>query len=118
VSHITGVRSKTGVEAEGWFVGCSLTSRQMIELPEPFVLKRIAQAARKAAELGARIVGLGAFTAVVGDGGITVSRLVDVPITTGNSYTVATALQGLEWAARSMGRDLRDSEVAILGATG
>ena len=22
VSHITGVRSATGVEAEGWFVGC------------------------------------------------------------------------------------------------
>lgn len=118
VSHITGVRSRLGPEAEGWFVGCSLTSRQILTLPEPFVIGRIAQAARKAAELGARIVGLGAFTAVVADGGISVARQVDVPITTGNSYTVATALRGLERACDAMGIALPEATVAVLGATG
>lgn len=118
VSHITGVRSALGTEAEGWFVACSLTSRQLLELPEAFVIQRIAAAARKAAELGARIVGLGAFTAVVGDGGKSVARQVDVPITTGNSYTVATALQGLEKASAAMGLPLEEANVAVLGATG
>lgn len=32
VSHITGVKSDYA-EAEGWFVGCPLTARQMLELP-------------------------------------------------------------------------------------
>ena len=27
VSHITGIKSKTGVEAEGWFIGCTLGPR-------------------------------------------------------------------------------------------
>lgn len=118
VSHITGIRSATGVEAEGWFVGCTLTSRQMLTLPQHFVYKRIIQAAQKAAELGAKVVGLGAFTSVVGDGGITVAKYAGVPITTGNSYTVATALQGLEKAAEAMGVDLTRAQVAVLGATG
>lgn len=118
VSHITGVKSVLGPEAEGWFVACTLTSRQILSLPEPFVIRRIAQAARKAAELGARIVGLGAFTAVVADGGISVAKQVDVPITTGNSYTVATALRGLERACAAMGINLSEADVAVLGATG
>lgn len=118
VSHITGIRSAAGPEAEGWFVACSLTSRQIVQLPEPFVVARIAAAARKAAELGARVVGLGAFTAVVGDGGKAVAQQVDVPITTGNSYTVATALQGLVKAADFMGIELGGATVAVLGATG
>ena len=33
VSHITGVRSPYA-EAEGWFVGCPLTAKQMLTLPE------------------------------------------------------------------------------------
>ena len=37
VSHITGVRSEHA-EAEGWFVGIPLTARQMVELPEEFVM--------------------------------------------------------------------------------
>ena len=43
---------------------------------------------QKAEKLGAKIVGLGAFTAVVGDAGITVARNLNIPVTTGNSYTV------------------------------
>ena len=29
ISHITGVHSTTGEEAEGWFIGCPLTPRQL-----------------------------------------------------------------------------------------
>ena len=118
VSHITGVRSPQGTEAEGWFVGCLLTSRQMLELPLPIVLDKIIKAARKAKELGASIVGLGAFTAVVGDAGLTVAQNVDIAVTTGNSYTVATALQGIRYAADTMEMSLENASVAVLGATG
>ncbi|HLJ57732.1 MAG TPA: shikimate dehydrogenase, partial [Chthonomonadaceae bacterium] len=33
VAEITGIRSLTGEEAHGWFIGCPLTPRQMLSLP-------------------------------------------------------------------------------------
>lgn len=116
-SHITGIESPYNT-AEGWFVACPLTSQQMVSLPVDFVLKKIIAACRRAEKLGARIVGLGAFTAVVGDAGISVARAVDIGVTTGNAYTVATALEGAYAAADIMGHDPARSEFAVLGATG
>ena len=117
VSHITGVQSAYA-EAEGWFVGCPLTAKQMMELPEEFVIDRIVETGKVAEELGAKILGLGAFTSIVGDAGITIAERLNIAVTSGNSYTVATALEGTREAARLMGKDLRDAEVAIVGASG
>ncbi|HHV93620.1 MAG TPA: shikimate dehydrogenase [Firmicutes bacterium] len=117
-SHITGVRSLQGTEAEGWFIGCLLTAKQMMELPEEEVLDKIIKAARKAEQLGAGIVGLGAFTAVVGDAGVTVADNVGIAVTTGNSYTVATALEGIHYAAGLMEVSVENASVTVLGATG
>jgi len=118
VSDITGVRSKTGAEARGWFVGCPLTPRQFVELPQDFVLRKIIRAAQVAQEVGAKVVGLGAMTAVVGDAGVTVAKNVDIAVTTGNSYTVWTAVEGAKRAAALMGTDLSQAQVAVMGATG
>lgn len=118
VSHITGVKSVTGKEAEGWFTACTLTTEQMATLPKEFVIKRIIDAVNLASERGAKIVGLGAYTAVVGDAGITIAKNTDVPVTTGNTYTVATALLGLDWAAKKMGTHLKNSKVGVFGAYG
>ena len=117
VSHITGVKSPYA-EAEGWFVGCPLTAKQMMELPEEFVIDRIVETGKVAEELGAKILGLGAFTSIVGDAGITIAERLNIAVTSGNSYTVATALEGTREAARLMGKDLRNAEVAIIGASG
>ncbi len=118
ISHITGIVSPTGAEAEGWFVGCPLTPRQMLSLPIDLVWEKIVKAGRLAQELGAKIVGLGAFTAVVGDGGTTVANHLDIAVTTGNSYTVATAIEGALNAARLMGIDPPVSKAAVVGAAG
>lgn len=117
-SRITGIKSLTGAEAEGWFVGCTLTARQMLGLNQGFVMRKIIAAARKAEQLGAGIVGLGAFTSVVGDAGVTVSKHVSIGVTTGNSYTAGAGIQALEIAAVKMGIDVRDCRVAVIGATG
>lgn len=117
VSHVTGVRSPYNT-AEGWFVATLLTSRQMVSLPEPLVLDRIVAAGRLAERQGAGIIGLGAFTAVVGDSGITVARRLEAGVTTGNSYTAATAIEGAWEAARLMDVDPAEAEVAVVGATG
>ncbi|GAB6099807.1 polysaccharide biosynthesis protein [Halanaerocella petrolearia] len=117
-SHITGVESKLGSKAEGWFISCPLTSQQMIELPTDKVIDRIVQAGKKAQELGVDIVGLGAFASIVGDKGITVAERLDIPVTTGNSYTVATALEGTKLAAEMAEIDIKESNILVLGATG
>ncbi|MGL5206857.1 MAG: NAD(P)H-binding protein [Acidaminococcaceae bacterium] len=117
ISHITGVRSPYA-EAEGWFIACPLTARQMVTLPEEYVTGKIIEACQLAQDLGAKIVGLGAFTSIVGDAGITIAKNVDIAVTSGNSYTVATALQGTREAVRLMGKDISTAHVAIIGATG
>ncbi|NMB40851.1 MAG: shikimate dehydrogenase [Firmicutes bacterium] len=117
ISRISGVSSPYG-NINGCFVGVFLTSQQMLELPLKIALHKIIAAGKKAARAGAKIVGLGAMAAVIGDAGITVARNLDIAVTTGNSYTVATALEGTKKAAHLMDIDIRKAEVAVLGATG
>lgn len=118
LSEIKGVRSPTGAETHGWFIGCPLTPKMMLELPLDFVYGRIIECCQIAADLGAKIIGLGAFTAVVGDGGETIARRSPIPVTTGNSLTVATAIEGAMEAARLMEIVPADATLAIVGATG
>jgi predicted amino acid dehydrogenase len=117
VSDITGVETPFS-RAEGWFVTCPLTARQMVGMPEKFVTGKIIQAGKVAEKLGAKIVGLGAFTSVVGDAGYTIAKNLNIAVTTGNSFTVATAVEGAREAARLMGHNLNNVHVVVLGATG
>ncbi len=119
VADVVGVCSRTGEEARGWFIACPLTPRQMLSLPIDFVWNKLEACGKIAQELGAGIMGLGAFTSVVGDGGITLAkRLPGLAITTGNSYTVATAIEGATTAGEMMGHHLPETCVAVVGATG
>lgn len=118
VSHITGIRSAAGTETEGWFVGCPLTARQLRDGDPARAIDKIVQGGRVAEKLGADIVGLGAFTSIVGDAGITVAERLDIAVTTGNSYTVATALEGAVKAAEMLGHAPASCTATILGATG
>jgi len=118
ISDITGVCSPVGKEIEGMFILCPLTSKQMLQLPLSFVQKKIIQAGKLAQKNGAKIVGLGAFTSVVGDAGVTIAKNLNIAVTSGNSFTVATALQGTKKAAELMEIDLKKAEVVIVGASG
>ncbi|MDN5364648.1 MAG: fatty aldehyde-rating acyl-ACP reductase [Eubacteriales bacterium] len=117
LSHITGIRSPHN-EVEGWFFVCPLTSARMLQLPPEKAQKKIIAAGKMAEKNGAKILGLGAFTSVVGDAGITVAKALNIPVTTGNSYTVATAVEALLKAAQLMGIDLHRAEVTVVGASG
>lgn len=119
ISEITGLRSaETGREVRGWFVAAPYTPQQMMRLPEARVYRKIVRTGELAEQLGARIVGLGAFTSVVGDAGLTIAERLDVPVTTGDAYTVAIAVQALLDAGRQMGIRTRDAHTAVVGATG
>ena len=118
-SHITGVKSPTGVEAEGWFVVVPVSASLMLKMSfREEILPRLIRAGRLAESLGAGIVGLGAFTKVVGDHGVSVAKALDIPVTTGNSYTTASAVDGALLAAERMGIAAREAEASVVGATG
>ncbi len=94
-SKVTGIKSPCGAEAEGWLITVGGTPKQMLAKAPEFTYRQLLQAAELAKSLGAQIMGLGAFTKIVGDAGVTVSRRADIPITTGNSLSAAGAI----WAA-------------------
>lgn len=123
-SRVKGVKSPTGMEAEGWLISVGGTPKQMLAHTPEFTYKRLLQAARMAKRLGAQIMGLGAFTKVVGDAGLTVSRQAEIPITTGNSYSASGALWAAADAVRRMGLikiekgRLLNARAMVMGATG
>ena len=106
-SHVTGIVSATGDEAEGWLITVGGTPKQMLAHPPEFTYSRLLEAAELSRRLGAQIMGLGAFTKVVGDAGVTVAKQAPLPVTTGNSYSAAGAL----WAAHEAVRRLGIAEV-------
>jgi len=119
ISEIEGITSEsTGKQIKGWFIACPFTPQRMLELPERTVYCKIIQTGRMAERLGANILGLGAFTSVIGDAGVTIAKALDVPVTTGDSYTVALAVQAIRDAAQLMDINIRDASVAVVGATG
>lgn len=118
ISQIEGVRSLTGHEVGGHFIACPYTPKRMMQLPEREVYRKLIQTGRLAERLEAKILGLGAFTSVVGDAGVTIAKALDVPVTTGDAYTVAIAAEAVIEAGRLMGIDARQATAAVVGATG
>ena len=90
----------------------------MLELPEQIVYRKIIQTGKMAERLGARILGLGAFTSVIGDAGVTIARSLDVPVTTGDAYTISIAVEAIREAARLMDIPVHNATAAVVGATG
>jgi pentatricopeptide repeat protein len=119
VSKIRGVRSKaTGQEIEGVLFTLGATPRELMRRDPAFAYRRLIKAARMAERMGARIMGLGAFTSVVGDAGITVAQKSDIGITSGNSLTVAATLEAAKRAVLLMGGRLDKGRAVVIGATG
>jgi predicted amino acid dehydrogenase len=119
ISEIEGIRSfATQKEIKGWFIACPYTPARMLELPERTVYRKIIQTGRMAEDLGAQMLGLGAFTSVVGDSGITIANALEVPVTTGDSYTIAIALEAIDEAAKLMDIAPQSATAAVVGATG
>jgi predicted amino acid dehydrogenase len=116
--------SPTGAEAEGWLITVGGTPKELMAHSPEFTYARLLQAAETAKKLGAQVMGLGAFTKVVGDAGVTVAKRAPLPITTGNSYSASGAL----WAAHDALLKLGVAEIGpdgritgkamVVGATG
>jgi len=119
LSEVKGIVSQeTGRELRGWLIACPFTPPTMMSLPVETVYRKIVACGGMAEQLGARILGLGAYTSVVGDAGKTIADRLALPVTTGDSYTVTIAVEAIRAAAVEMGIVMREAVVAVVGATG
>jgi predicted amino acid dehydrogenase len=112
------VESRTGQRAFGEFIAVPYTARELIEMPRDAALSEIRRGVELAQERGALIVGLGGFTSVATLGGLALKELGLGPLTTGNSYTVASARRGVRMACEQANLQLSRCCVAVIGATG
>ena len=115
--HMPAIRSKTGKVAEGWLIGVPYSGKHLVEMPRKQAVTYLAEAVDFARGLGARIVGLGAYTSVVSRGGADLLGR-GIAITSGNSYTIASAFDALMEGANLMGIDRLKAVGAVIGATG
>ena len=118
-ADIVGLKEPSGLKViEGVLIYCPLLPEQMIGTRDKIALKRTIEAVEVGKDLGAKIVGLGAYAAQIGRKGLLVADAVHVPITTGTSYTIAVALRGIELACNAVGAELQEMSVGIVGASG
>lgn len=93
---ITGIKSEaTGKEVEGDLFIIPSTPKMLLTNPVEKVYQSLVDLCYKAHERGSKIIGLGAYTKIVGDAGVTVNARSPIPLTTGNSLSSASTL----WAA-------------------
>jgi predicted amino acid dehydrogenase len=116
-SHVTGIKSPTGAEVEGWLITVGGTPKQLLAHSPEFTYAKLLAAADMAQRLGAQIMGLGAFTKVVGDAGVTVAKQAPLPVTTGNSYSASAALWAAHDALAQLGLVEVDPDGVMRGKT-
>ena len=93
------------------------TPKEILAHDPEFTYDKLLAAAEVARGLGAQVMGLGAFTKVVGDAGVTVARKASLPITTGNSYSASGALWAAHEAVDRLGLLERGDDGIIRGRT-
>ncbi len=123
-SRVIGVKSPTGVEAEGWLIALGETPDEMERHTPEFTKKKIMKAAEKAKKLGAQVMGVAMMPKGMYGTSLELGKSAALPITTGNSYTASTALWATADAVRQMGfSKLKKGKVLrakamVIGATG
>ena len=121
---IKGIKSeKTGKEVEGFIYAVPDTPKKLLEADTSTIYKKLVDLAYQAREDGANIIGLGAYTKIVGDAGVTVARRSPIPVTTGNSLSAASTLWAAKLAVEKIGLIKKEKgkwqgTAMIVGATG
>ncbi|OGW80418.1 MAG: hypothetical protein A3G33_02290 [Omnitrophica bacterium RIFCSPLOWO2_12_FULL_44_17] len=107
--------STAGVETHGLVI-MSTFIPEMANVDPELVFRKVVEACHVAENYRIGIVALGGFTSIVGERfGDELKKHVHVPLTTGNTYTVAVALDGVRKACELMEINLSEATVAVLG---
>jgi len=111
-------KSKTGAVTNGCFIVCTFIP-DMVSKDLYAVYSKVVRACKLAEKYGVGIVTLGGLTSMVGERlGHQISEDVDIPVTTGNTFTAVLAVDGVTKAASLLEKNLKDLKVTIVGGTG
>ena len=121
---ITGIKSvATGATAVGEIYAVSETPKMMMKSDKGKIYNKLVCLTKRARNEGCQLFGLGAYTKIVGDAGVTVNQRSPLPVTTGNSLSAASTLWAATYATEKMGfvskdKGIYQGTVMVVGATG
>lgn len=122
--RITGIVSEyDGTKVEGDIYTVTEPPKTMLSRPVEKMYEKFLSIAADADKRGNKIMGLGAFTKIVGDAGVTVNKRSPIPVTTGNSLSAAATLWAAKYAVHQMNfvnvvNNFYHGTVMVVGATG
>jgi len=115
---IAPIISPTGKKSIGHFIMCPIVP-DMLEINLEAVFNKVVHACKVAEDFRVGIVTLGGFTSIAGERyGKEIQKQVSVPITTGNTFTAALAVEGVIRGCERMGINLSESTLTVIGGTG
>jgi predicted amino acid dehydrogenase len=120
VDDIYPIVTADGRRARVYLIGVPLMADQIREHPS-LAVRRAVEAAELAANLGATVLGLGAFWSVVGNKGLEVQARAPITITNGGAYTAGTvkiAIPQVLQRLRERGVEPSRATAAVVGANG
>lgn len=118
ILNVYNITSENGKTTQGVGIMCPLLPEQFLRFSEQDVLARILKSCRKAQSLGADIIGLAAFTSVVGNEGQYISENSNINVTSGNTYTAFLAIDSILKATKMLNINASKINLVVLGATG
>ncbi len=126
LGHVKNVVSPaTGKEVNGIIYALWSTPKVLKSMDPEITYAQIQKCCNDAAARGAQIIGLGAYTKVVGDSGVTINKNSPLPVTTGNSLSASATLWGLYDVVQKMRLLKTDSQTGkaigtamVIGASG
>lgn len=113
----TTVTSRSGATCRGEVRYLPHTAEQLLQ-GRGGTTAYLAREVRSLAANGARLVGLGGATSIVGNHGLRLSEQVDVPLTSGNSLTTFAAYRLVHSVLEALGEKPGDGEIGIVGFPG
>jgi fatty aldehyde-generating acyl-ACP reductase len=118
VCHVE-IGSKIGAKARGIYIDSFIPPDRLEVTHTQNNLTRVRGAAAHAIQAGAKIVSLGGFSSILIEGNLEqLPGRRDTVFTTGNTLTVAFIVQGIRKMCALEGRNIRESTLLIVGATG
>jgi len=118
LQDIVEFKSKTGQQVNGTFIMATFIP-DMIEKDIWGIFSKVVKACKIAEKYGVGIVSLGGFTSIVAQNlGEEFAQQVDVPVTTGNTFTASMAIEGVLKAVELLGIDISSTKLTIVGGAG
>jgi len=121
---ISGIKSEhNGKEISGDLYLLPSTPKMLLNQPAEKVYDSLTNICEMAFKKGAKLIGLGAYTKIVGDAGVTVNKRSPIPVTTGNSLSSAATLWAASYGVDKMGLVTKKNNsyhgtCMVIGATG